>query len=50
MSARSSSAASVTASPTTGLRFELQGAFYENKINKLKNGGFGNTTRTSGRR
>ena len=26
-----------------GLRFELQGAFYENKINHLKNGGFGTT-------
>ncbi len=32
----------------TGLRFELQGAFYENKINHLKNGGFNNSRTSAG--
>ena len=32
----------------TGLRFELQGAFYENKINKLKNGGFSGLRTSAG--
>ncbi len=31
----------------SGLRFEVQGAFYENKINRLKNGGAGGTFITS---
>ena len=30
-----------------GLRFELQGAYYQNKINRLKNGGAGGTFETS---
>ena len=32
----------------TGLRFELQGAGYENKINKLKTGGFGSVQTSAG--
>ena len=30
-----------------GLRFELQGAFYDNKVNRLKNGGAGGGVQTS---